>query len=100
MTQNTSTGTFADVRADLRDFLADVVIEHRDNGPFTAAAAILHALNAKGYAVVPIEPTQEMTRAARWALEQERGQAYETVSAEEKHAVRWRAMLKAAGAIA
>lgn len=54
-------------------------------------------------AVVPVEPTFEMCRAAKWSLERAKErdgklQHDRPYTAEEKHAIRWRAMLDAAGA--
>lgn len=55
----------------------------------------------KGWKIVPEEPTEEMNRAAIWALDRWRekfGNPQERVPAGQKYAIRYRAMLAAAPA--
>jgi len=68
-------------------------------GADLVADAQIAALHAAGYAVVPVEPTEAMLRAAHAALYQWRelqGDPQANPTNPQKHAVRYRAMLAAA----
>lgn len=53
----------------------------------------INSLMLAGFAVVPIEPTNKMLKAAKAAMSPEKGPV-EWVSVKEKHAIRYRAMVK------
>lgn len=53
----------------------------------------------EGSVLVPLEPTPEMLSAARWAMDRWReanGNPQGRCPPDEKHAIRWRAMVAAA----
>lgn len=50
----------------------------------------------EGYAVVPVEPTQAMIKAAAKSMSPGRRPTPERVSVKQKHAIRFRAMISAA----
>lgn len=84
----------------------DLTLPYAEGGrvgqTIAAARAALRALEEAGFRVVPVEPTFEMCRAAKWSLEKAKErdcklQHERPYTAEEKHAIRWRAMLDAAG---
>jgi hypothetical protein len=65
------------------------------------ATAALSALEAAGLVVVPVEPTDAMCRAGKWALDHARErdgllQEPRPYTAEQKHAIRYAAMINAA----
>ena len=66
------------------------------------AASEIERLRAAGFALVPLEPTEAMCRSAKWALDRAKEQIPGKLqdprpfTAEEKHAIRYRAMLAAA----
>lgn len=58
-------------------------------------------MTAPTHRTVPVEPTEEMTRAAMWALDRARERDGKTqdpraYTPQEKHAIRYRAMIEAA----
>jgi hypothetical protein len=66
-------------------------------GRHYVAEAVITYLGMAGYVIVPREPTAEMIEAACKSMSPGRRPTPDRVSVREKHSIRWRAMVEAAG---